>query len=102
MRVRVQNSGPGIAESDLPHIFDRFYQGRMRATAGQAGRSLGLAIVREMVTLHDGYIDVTSDLDDGTTFTVFLPGGIEPVSQAPRTVPYSIKSTIRLASRCWT
>jgi signal transduction histidine kinase len=75
VRVRVKDSGPGISENDLPHVFDKYFQGSTKATAGEAGTGLGLAIVRQMVLLHDGYIDVASDPGEGATFTVFLPTG---------------------------
>ena len=57
----------------MPHIFDKYYQASNKPTAGEPGTGLGLAIVRELVLLHHGQIDVTSELDQGTSFVVSLP-----------------------------
>ena len=73
VHVTVQDTGLGIARGELPHIFEKFHQASTKATAGEPGAGLGLAIVRELVLLHDGRVDVTSELGRGTTFTVCLP-----------------------------
>lgn len=71
--VDVFNSGSYIPEGDRARIFERFYQVD-RSRAGNAGGSgLGLAIVREIVQAHRGKVEVTSDPQHGTTFTVVLP-----------------------------
>ena len=71
--VAVSDNGPGIAEHDLPRIFDRFY----RALDGEEARSdssgLGLAIVKRILDLHGSRITVTSKLDTGTRFEFELP-----------------------------
>jgi signal transduction histidine kinase len=71
--VAVADNGPGIAEKDLPRIFDRFY----RALDGEEARSdssgLGLAIVKRILDLHGSRITVRSKIDDGTRFTFELP-----------------------------
>jgi two-component system sensor histidine kinase ResE len=69
----VQDTGLGIPQSDLPHVFDKYYQASTKATGGEPGTGLGLAIVRELVLLHGGRIDVESAMNRGTTFTVYLP-----------------------------
>lgn len=66
--LKVSDTGTGIREEDLPHIFERFY----KATAG--GFGLGLAIVRELVHAHNGTIDVQSAYGAGSVFTAHLPG----------------------------
>jgi signal transduction histidine kinase len=73
VRVVVKNTGAGIPQNDLPHIFDKYYQASTKATAGEKGTGLGLAIVRELVLLHDGQINVTSEINCGTAFTIYLP-----------------------------
>ena len=71
--VAVRDTGLGIPKSELAHVFDKFYQASTKATAGESGAGLGLAIVREAVRLHGGRIEVASEVDRGTTFVVHLP-----------------------------
>jgi signal transduction histidine kinase len=66
--IRVIDNGAGIAESELPHIFDRFYKG-----SGSSGSGLGLTIARGLVEAHGGTIRAESRLGAGTTVTVSLP-----------------------------
>jgi signal transduction histidine kinase len=73
VRVAIADTGLGIPKNDLPHVFDKYYQASTKATGGEKGTGLGLAIVRELVLLHGGKIDVSSELNRGTTFTVYLP-----------------------------
>jgi len=67
----IQDQGIGIPSEDIPHLFDFFYRGNN--VGAIAGTGLGLAIVKQCVDLHQGQIDVTSDVGVGTTFTVRLP-----------------------------
>lgn len=78
VRVVITDTGLGIARTDLPHIFDRYFQSSTKPTAGEKGLGLGLAIVRDLVALHGGRIQVESELNSGTTFTVHLPTGSAP------------------------
>jgi signal transduction histidine kinase len=71
--VRFFNNGPLIPVEDRPHLFRRFYRGRTAHDSGEPGTGLGLAICREIVERHGGQIDVLSDQDHGTVFTVWLP-----------------------------
>ena len=71
--LTVTDSGIGIPEEDLPHVFERFYRGTMINRDAIAGTGLGLGIVHEIVTLHNGRISIDSTLNEGTTFTVCLP-----------------------------
>jgi OmpR-family two-component system manganese-sensing sensor histidine kinase len=78
LQVKVKDTGIGIAESDLPHIFDRFYRVDPARTHNQensvaTGAGLGLAIAQAIVENHQGQITVASKLNSGTTFTVILP-----------------------------
>ena len=78
LRVKVADNGKGIAESELPHIFDRFYRADpARSTQRQintpTGAGLGLAIAKAIVENHQGNITVSSVVDRGTTFTITLP-----------------------------
>lgn len=71
--VEIRDSGPGIAERDLPHIFDLFYRADPARTLDSGGVGLGLSIVKMIVDAHDGAIDVTSHPGHGSTFTLTLP-----------------------------
>ncbi|RMG99406.1 MAG: PAS domain-containing sensor histidine kinase [Chloroflexi bacterium] len=73
VRLRVRDTGVGISDDELPHVFERFYRGREVVQLGVAGTGLGLSIVREIVTLHDGDIMLQSRSGEGTTVTVWLP-----------------------------
>ena len=68
-----QDSGIGIPKEDLPHIFDRFYRVKGKATRHITGSGLGLSLVKEVVEAHQGYIDVRSNPDTGTVFTLSFP-----------------------------
>lgn len=71
-RITVNNQGNPIDESDLPHVFERFYRSDKARTRGTGGFGLGLAIAKSIVEAHGGRISCTSDERDGTTFTVVL------------------------------
>ena len=73
--VSVSDDGPGIAASDLPHLFDRFYQSRssVAPATGDGGRGLGLAIVKRIAELHGAEVAVTSALGAGTRVSITLP-----------------------------
>jgi len=71
--LRVSDTGPGIPEDEIPRLFDRFHRGK-GARAGRAeGTGLGLALVKELIELHGGTIEVDSELGMGSTFTACLP-----------------------------
>lgn len=71
--LTVKDSGIGIDEKDLPHIFDRFFRVKGKATRHITGSGLGLSLVKEVVDAHQGYIEVQSTPDVGTTFTLSFP-----------------------------
>ncbi|MCM3440843.1 ATP-binding protein [Metabacillus halosaccharovorans] len=71
--IDVRDSGSGIPEEDLPFVFERFYKADKARTRGRAGTGLGLAIVKNIIEAHKGKISVHSKLDEGTTFSFFLP-----------------------------
>lgn len=74
VRIRVCDTGEGIAAEDLPYLFDRFWRGdRARTHTEGIGSGLGLAIARQLVQAHGGQIAVTSEMEHGTTFTLTLP-----------------------------
>jgi PAS domain S-box-containing protein len=71
--IRVEDQGIGIDQSEIPHLFQRFYRGTSAATQQPAGLGIGLFVVQEIVTLHGGTVAVESTPGLGSTFTVFLP-----------------------------
>ncbi|MBN2299496.1 MAG: HAMP domain-containing protein [Deltaproteobacteria bacterium] len=72
IRISVTDTGTGIEEHDLPHIFERFYRGdKSRSTPGSG---LGLALVQSIVRAHKGDTEVLSSPGKGSTFTFFIPG----------------------------
>ncbi len=76
--VTVSDTGSGIAATDLPHLFDRFYQSRQSVApaTGEGGRGLGLAIVKRIVELHGGQVQVKSEMGAigaGTSIFITLP-----------------------------
>ena len=68
VRVTVQDNGSGIAPEDLPHIFKRFY--RSRFSQDTQGVGLGLSLTKDIVEAHNGTIEVDSDPESGTRFTL--------------------------------
>ncbi len=71
--VRVKDTGVGIPEEDLPHLFERFYRVEKDRSRSTGGSGLGLAICKKIVEMHGGAISVESRLGEGSTFTVRLP-----------------------------
>ena len=70
----IEDTGIGIPEEELPHIFDRFY--RVEATSPATdGTGLGLAIVKRVAELHGGEVDVASTPGEGVVFRPHLPLG---------------------------
>lgn len=76
----VRDSGPGIPPDRVIHVFERFYQVDESATRTQPGTGIGLSLVKELVELHGGTIDVVSG-SDGTAFTATIPSD-GPLSQS--------------------
>jgi two-component system sensor histidine kinase BaeS len=69
--IEVTETGPGIDDADLPHVFDRLWRGR--TATGVAGRGIGLAVVREIVTAHRGTVTAAPEPGGGAVFTIRLP-----------------------------
>jgi signal transduction histidine kinase len=80
--ISVSDTGPGIPESDLPHIFDRFWHAQRSA---RGGFGLGLSIAKGIVEAHGGRIWVESEVGVGSTFFFTLPlARAQPAESAPR------------------
>jgi signal transduction histidine kinase len=71
--VAIEDTGCGIAEKDLEHVFDRFYRAENTTQESTESAGLGLAIVRKILDLHGSRITVSSQLDRGTCFEFDLP-----------------------------
>lgn len=72
--IKIEDKGVGIKQSELPHIFERFYQTETSRHKDQpGGYGLGLAIAKNIARAHRGHIQVTSVQGKKTAFTVFLP-----------------------------
>lgn len=71
--IEISDTGIGIAESDLPHIFNRFYKADTARDRKETSTGLGLSITQKIIDLHRGSIEVKSQLGVGTTFRVLLP-----------------------------
>ncbi len=71
--LTIEDTGVGIGEDDLPHVFERFYRVKRHDNIGAKGTGLGLAISKSIVMNHNGTIEIRSKLGVGTKFIVRLP-----------------------------
>jgi signal transduction histidine kinase len=69
--IAVRDTGIGISQSELPKVFDRFYRAETSRT--KPGSGLGLAIAKQIAERHDGRIQVSSVIGEGSVFTIILP-----------------------------
>lgn len=79
--LSVRDTGTGIPEPELPHLFERFY--RVKGANGRTfeGSGIGLSLVQELAHLHGGKVSVSSQLNRGSTFTVSIPLGKQHLPQ---------------------
>ncbi|MCA1060401.1 HAMP domain-containing histidine kinase [Rossellomorea aquimaris] len=75
--VVFSDTGVGISEEDVPHIFDRFFMVDRARESSKQGSGLGLSIVKKIIDVHHGSVDVTSKANQGTTFTFTLPKSMD-------------------------
>lgn len=73
IRVQVRDTGIGIAPEHLPYVFDRLYRVQRTRTKGSGGVGLGLSIVKAVMDLHGGSVEIASDLGTGTSVTLVFP-----------------------------
>src|SRR5262249_11431251 len=69
--IEVTDTGPGILDHDMPHIFERFYRGQ--AARETRGLGLGLPIAKAIVEMHKGRIEVLNQPGEGSSFRIWLP-----------------------------
>jgi two-component system, OmpR family, sensor histidine kinase BaeS len=72
--IKVIDNGIGIPEKDIPYIFERFYRSDISRNKNTGGSGIGLTIAKAFVESHDGKIYLESKINEGTTFTVEIPG----------------------------
>jgi signal transduction histidine kinase len=104
--VTVADTGMGISAKNLPHVFDRFWQADGSSKRKYQGVGIGLALVKELVEIQSGQVNVESLEGKGTTFTVRLPyQKAEPHSRQaegePATTPADAESGSRITSEEW-
>jgi signal transduction histidine kinase len=91
VRIRIKDTGIGIASEFLPHVFDRFRQADAATTRSYGGLGLGLSVARHLIALHGGTISAESEGPrKGATFTVQLP--IRAVVEAQETTPVPVRA----------
>ncbi len=76
--LRIADKGKGIAPTDLPRIFDKFYRGGNDPSGGGGGSGLGLTLVKHIVEAHGGRVEARSEYGKGSEFSVFLPIQVGP------------------------
>lgn len=87
--VSISDSGIGISEEDLPHIFERFFKADKSRNGKLGGSGLGLSIVKRIADMHHGTVNATSKAEEGTTITVKLPSAPPSTSPPPKSGPQS-------------
>jgi len=73
LKIAVSDRGIGIEKKDLSKIFEKFYRSESNAGKNITGSGIGLTIVKEIVEAHNGHIEVVSELNNGSTFTIYIP-----------------------------
>ena len=71
--IHIVDTGIGISEDDMTHIFDRFYRSSDEMVKKSRGDGLGLSIAKQIIELHEGEIRVKSNKGEGSLFTIALP-----------------------------
>lgn len=80
LSLTVQDTGTGMSEEDIKHIFERFYQASNNAE-GTVGSGIGLHLVKEYVRMHQGEIEVESKQGEGTIFRLLIPMDLKPAGE---------------------
>ena len=98
--LEVRDTGVGISAEQLPHIFERFHRVPNARSRTHEGTGIGLALVQELVRLHGGSIDVTSEPGVGTTFSVRVPTGAShlPADHVTGPLPRAEAAQVRMST----
>jgi two-component system sensor histidine kinase MprB len=91
-RLTISDEGPGIADEDLPHVFERFYRSDKSRTT--PGSGLGLSIVAQTIRAHGGWVRAGHAASGGAEFIVRLPGSPEPPDEYTGIIPIVEDSTV--------
>ena len=93
VELSVRDTGTGIPQQEIPHLFERFY--RVKSAHGRTfeGSGIGLALVQELARLHGGSVSVRSEVNQGSTFTVSIPLGKEHLPPDRISAERSVQST---------
>jgi signal transduction histidine kinase len=78
IRVEVVDEGSGIPEEEQPRVWEPFFRGQRALNSPHRGSGLGLAVVKQLVELHGGHVDLESGANRGSTFRVWLPAADQP------------------------
>ncbi|MCI4669756.1 MAG: ATP-binding protein [Bacteroidia bacterium] len=73
IEIKIIDTGIGIRPEKVPYIFDRFFQIKVEKTQTYTGTGIGLSLVKELIEMHNGEVNVTSKVGEGTTFIIYLP-----------------------------
>ena len=90
--VAVADTGPGIPRADLPRLTERFYRIAQGRSPKKDGTGLGLAIVKHIINRHAGELDISSDLGQGSRFTIWLPE-VQPSEGNPAALSQNVEET---------
>jgi two-component system sensor histidine kinase BaeS len=74
--IVVEDTGSGIPEEDLPHVFERFFRGDRSRNRRSGGLGLGLPIAKDLVEIEGGHLDIRSTVDVGTRVAVSYPRSV--------------------------
>jgi two-component system, OmpR family, phosphate regulon sensor histidine kinase PhoR len=72
--IKISDTGIGIPQKDQVHVFERFYKADKARERSKGGSGLGLSIVKKIIEMHDGAVNVESEEGEGTIFTISIPG----------------------------
>ena len=90
--IKIKDSGEGITATDLPNIFERYFQSNDKEKANSGGTGIGLALTKELTELMNGQISVQSELGEGSEFEVKLPLQLAVNNQQYTEKPLTVSS----------